>query len=132
VRATPAAAAVDFVRLLAWRQRSRHPNFQEWLARSRPALAPKLELTTRQVVRNGRLDPADQVFSVESAFETALRPDAFVIPAVRRFDGRRSVADVFHGARKAREFPDGFPLEAFSDLARLMVEQGLLTIDVAD
>jgi hypothetical protein len=67
-----------------------------------------------------------------SAFETALRPDKFVIPALRRFDGRRSVADVFHGARKAREFPDGFPLEAFSDLVRLMVEQGLLTIDVAD
>jgi SAM-dependent methyltransferase len=132
VRATPEAAAADFVWLLAWRQRSRRPNFQEWLARSRPALVPKLVLTTRQVVRNGKLEPADHVFSVESAFETALRPDAFVIPALRRFDGRRSVADVFHGARKAREFPDGFPLEAFSDLVRLMVEQGLLTIDVAD
>ncbi len=108
VRATPAAAAADFVRLLAWRQRSRRPNFQEWLARSRPALAPKLELTTRQVVRNGRLEPADHVFSVESGFETALRPDAFVIPAVKRFDGRRSVEDVFRGAQ-GRRVPGRLP-----------------------
>ena len=132
IRATPEAAAADFVRLLAWRQRSRRPSFQEWLAKSRPAFAPKLELKTHHLVQEGRLVPAEHVFSIESAFESALRPDPFVVPAVKRFDGRRSVEDVFREAKRAGEFPDGFPLEAFADLVRLMVELGFLTLDVSD
>ena len=131
IRATPEATAADFVRVLAWRQRSRGPGFREWLATSRPAFAPGLELKARYLVQGGKLAPADQVFSIESAFETALRPDAFVVPALMRFDGTRSVADVFADAERAAEFPHGFPLDAFVDLVRLMVEQGMLTVELS-
>jgi hypothetical protein len=132
IRMTPAATAADFLRLLAWRQRSRQPGFAQWLARSRPALAPELELKTRHLVRDGKLKPSEHMFWIESAFEAALRTDAFVVPAVKRFDGRRSVQDAFREARRAGEFPAAFPLAAFTDLVRLMVEQGFLTVDGAE
>jgi SAM-dependent methyltransferase len=132
IRATPAATAADFVRLLAWRQRSRQPSFSEWLSRSRPVLAAQLELKTRHQVQEGKLTAADHLFSIASAFESALRPDAFVIAAIKRFDGRHSVAEVFGAAERAGEFPAGFPMEAFLDLIRLMIEQGFLTVDTSD
>ena len=131
IRMTPSASVADFERLLSWRRQCAQPGFAEWLAKSRPRLAPGLELTARHVVQDGELVPAEFVFSVERGFQAALRPDAWVVPLVARLEGSRSVQEVFEAARTANELPDGFKLEAFLDLVRKMIERGFLELEVA-
>jgi hypothetical protein len=130
LRLTPDGSATDFNRLLVWRHHCRQPGFAEWLNQSRPRLAPHLQLTARHVVQNGELVPAEFVFSIEAGFQYALRPDAWVVPLVARLEGKKSVREIFEAARAADELPHGFTLEAFGDLARLMIERGLLEMDI--
>jgi methylase of polypeptide subunit release factors len=129
IRISPEAGAGDFERLLAWRHHARQPGFADWLARSKPGLAPHLELTARHVVRQNQLVPAEFVFSIEGALQTALRPDGWVVPLVARLDGKHSVAEVFETASKAEELPKGFTLQAFGGLAGTMIEMGLLEVE---
>ena len=128
VRLSLAGGAADFERLLAWRAHCRRPGFGEWLAASRPRLAPQLELTARHLVREGELVPAEFIFSIAGGFEAALRPDAWVVPLVARLEGKRSVAEVFEQARAAEELPGGFTLEAFAALVQTMIERGFLEV----
>ena len=130
VRLSPAGRAADFERLLAWRALCRRPGFGEWLAGSRPRLAPQLELTARHLVREGELVPAEFVFSIAGGFEAALRPDAWVVPLVARLEGKRSVAEVFGQAREVGELPAGFTFEAFAGLIQMMIERGFLEVEV--
>jgi methylase of polypeptide subunit release factors len=126
---TPAGRAADFERVLAWRRQCRQPGFKEWLARARPGLAPQLELTARHRVREGELVPAEFVFSIGGGFEAALRPDGWVVPLIARLEGKCSVQEVFDQAHAAGELPRDFPLEAFTDLVRKMIERGFLEVD---
>jgi hypothetical protein len=126
IRITAQANAADFERLLAWRVRRRHPDFNEWLAASRPRLAGALELTARHVVQDGSLVPAEFVFSISSGLENALRPDAWLVPLIARLQGNQSVREVFEQARHADDLPAGFALEDFSRLVEVMIERGLL------
>jgi methylase of polypeptide subunit release factors len=129
IHLTPAGDAQDFDRLLEWRRHCRSGGFDEWLAKSRPRLAPRLQLTARHVVQDGELIPVEFVFSVEGGFQAALRPDAWVVPLVARLTGQHSVEQVFEAARIAGELPDGFTLGAFADLARRMIERGFLEVE---
>lgn len=124
IRITPKAAAAEFQRLLAWRQHRRKPGFAQWLAGSRPRLAPELELTVRHLVQEGSLVPAEFVFSISNGVESALRPDAWIVPLLARLEGAQSVADVFAQARD--ELPAGFALDDFAGLVQGMIERGLL------
>jgi len=119
-------SAADFERLLAWRERCRHPGFREWLAKSRPRLAPELELRARHVVKDGELVPAEFVFSIETGFEAALHPDGWVVPLIARLEGKLSVAEVYEQARAAQETPKGFALNDFVGLVSMMMERGFL------
>lgn len=126
VRMTPAGSAADFQRLLAWQERCGRPDFREWLAQSRPRLAPELELRARHIVKNGELVPAEFVFSIEAGFEAALRPDGWVVPLIARLEGKLSVGEIYEQARAARETPEGFRLEDFADLVSMMIDRGFL------
>jgi SAM-dependent methyltransferase len=128
VKMTPEASAADFERLLNWRRHTREPGFAAWLPQCRPRLTPRLLLTARHVVQGG--GPAEFVFSIESAFPFALRPDAWAVPLVARLEGTKSVREIFEAAGSADELPAGFTLEGFADLVRLMIERGLLEVDL--
>jgi len=128
VRLTPAGQASDFERLLAWRHRSRQPDFSQWLAASHPRLAKELLLTARHIVQDGELVPAEFVFSIEAGFSAALRPDAWVVPLLARLTGKKSVQAVFAEAQAADELPAGFTLAAFTGLIQRMIEMGLLVV----
>ncbi|HEX4263461.1 MAG TPA: methyltransferase [Verrucomicrobiae bacterium] len=130
VQITPEAGAAEFERLLNWRQHGRQPGFAEWLLQSRPRLAPRLLLTARHIVQDGSLVPAEFVFSIESGPQFALRPDPWVVPLLARLEGKKSVSEIFDAAHAADELPDGFSADAFSDLVRLMIERGLLEVDL--
>ncbi len=129
IQLTPDGAATDFDRLLAWRQHCRKPGFQAWLAGAKPRLASKLELTVRHAVRDGSLAPVELIFSIEGGFQAALRPDGWMVPLIARLDGVKSVQEVFEAARLADELPAGFPLDAFVDLVRTMIETGYLDVE---
>jgi hypothetical protein len=74
------------------------------------------------------LIPAEFVFAIAGGFEAALRPDGWIVPLIARLEGKHSVRQVFERAQAAQELPDGFPLEAFIDLVRTMVERGFLEV----
>jgi len=126
VRMTPVGSAADFERLLAWRERCRQPGLQEWLAKSRPRLAPELQLRARHVVKDGELVPAEFIFSIETGFEAALHPDGWVVPLIARLDGKLSVAEVYEQARQAQEMPKNFGLNDFVGLVSMMIDRGFL------
>jgi SAM-dependent methyltransferase len=128
VRMTPTGSAADFEKLLAWRERCRQPRFHEWLAQSRPRLAPELELRARHIVKAGELVPAEFVFSIEAGFEAALHPDGWVVPLIARLEGKLSVAEVYENARAAQEMPKGFHLKDFADLISVMIDRGFLVL----
>jgi hypothetical protein len=129
IQLAPDGKAADFERLLAWREHCRKPEFATWLARSKPRLAPGLELTVRHLVQNGTLAPSSLIFSIESGFRAALRPDGWVVPLIARLEGVRSVEEVFESARSSDELPEGFPLDALLDLVRTMIEAGYLQVE---
>ena len=130
VRMTPAGSAVDFERLLAWRERCRQPGFQEWLANSRPRLASELQLRARHVVKNGELVPAEFIFSIETGFEAALHPDGWVVPLIARFEGKLSVSEVYEQALQAEEMPNNFGLTDFVGLVSMMIDRGFLEVNL--
>jgi SAM-dependent methyltransferase len=127
---TPMACSADFERLLAWRHHRRQPGFNQWLARSRPRLAPALELTVRHIVHEGQLTPAEFVFSIHADLEAALRLDAWVVPLVARLEGKRSVAEIFQEAHAASDLPQGFALDDFLGLVQGMIEHSFLQVDL--
>jgi len=124
-RTTP----LDFDRVFRWRRFSRSDGFRDWIAKARPRPAPKLQLSIQHVVENDEIVPSNYVFNVESAFQGQLYLDMTIAPAVLRFNGKRTVADVFEICRAEGMFPSGSTLMAFSSLIRLMVERGFMELD---
>ncbi len=128
VQMTPDARAAHFEHALAWQRFTRSSNFNVWLASSKPTLAPALELTARHGVRENQLVPLEFMFAIHDGFEAALRLDGWIIPLIARFQGSKSVRQIFDEAHAAAELPEGFPFEAFADLVQKMVERGFLKV----
>ena len=127
VNLTPEGGFAEFDRLLSWRRFSRDAGFWQWLADSRPRLAPALELTVRHVMQQGELTPAEFVFSVENGIRLALRPDGWIVPVVARLDGTQSPRVVFESLRA--ELPEGFGFETFLQLVERMIVLGLMEVE---
>lgn len=73
--------------------------------------------------------PVEFTFSIERGFQAALRLDGWVVPLLARLEGKRSVAETIETARHANELPEGFTLDAFADLVKMMIERGFLEVD---
>lgn len=122
--------AGDFERLFAWRAHGRKSGFAESLKQAKPRFAPRLQLTARHAVREGELMPVEFVFAIEDGLEAALRPDAWIVPIIARLNGTQTVREVFEGAQRAEELPEGFRLEDFAGLVASMIERGFLLVNL--
>jgi SAM-dependent methyltransferase len=127
---SPTGKARDFERVFDWRQQRAVPGFADWFSRSRPHLAPQLELRARYEVKEAELVPAEFVFSVNRGLEAALRLDGWVVPLVARLAGKATIEEVFENARSAAELPSDFTLQAFGELVGDLVERGFLDLDL--
>jgi hypothetical protein len=132
IRMTSSVSAADFERVLAWRHHSRTPNFRQWLATSRPRLAPALQLNVQHVVRETGLVPGDHIFRVEGAFQAALQVDGWMVPMIARLNGQHPIAEVFNAARAAGQLRKGFTIDVFADLVALMIQRGFLEADLPE
>jgi SAM-dependent methyltransferase len=130
LRMTPRATAADFDRLFAWRMHCRSAGFAEWMKTATPNLAPYLEINVRYFVKHGTSIPDTVVFKAENGFSMGLKPEAWTLPLITGFDGRRTVTQAFEMARMAKQTPEEFPLSAFVGLVTVAIEQGVLTVDV--
>jgi SAM-dependent methyltransferase len=128
LRMSSRATAADFERLFAWRAHRRGPGFRDWLMAAKPRLAAHLEVNVRHAVKEGALVAGTAMLSAEYAFSTALRSDAWTLPLISGFDGRRSVEQIFNQARKAKHVPGNFTLFRFLDFVALAIEQGFLDV----
>jgi SAM-dependent methyltransferase len=132
LRMSSRATAADFERLFSWRMHRRGPGFRDWLMAAKPRLAAHLEVNVRHIVKEGALVAGTATLSAEYAFSTALRSDAWTLPLISGFDGRRSVEQIFNQARKAKQVPGNFTLFRFMDFVALAIEQGFLDIGDQD
>jgi SAM-dependent methyltransferase len=132
LRMSSRAVAADYDRLFAWRSRRRSPGFPDWLQAAKPRLSPHLEVNIREVVKEGALTTAAVTLTAEDAFLAYLRTDAWTIPLISAFDGRRTLQDVFNAAHTTGQMPGDFTLAAFTDFVALLIERGFLELAPAD
>ena len=130
VRLNAQASPADFDRMFAWRERRRQPGFRDWLATTRPRLAPHLEMHARQVVKDGRLADAEITFRVDRELASWLQLERWIVSAIGKLNGRLSVLQLFDASHQAGEFPQGFPLGAFTELIDVMIERGFLELEL--
>jgi SAM-dependent methyltransferase len=81
--------AADFEQLFAWRRRRRSPDFEAWLAKAQPRLAPDVEVVIDDIVEHGVA--RDLLCEASLPGIPASRPvHRAVDPAPRRADVRRA------------------------------------------
>jgi SAM-dependent methyltransferase len=102
------------------------------LTMSRPALAPRLEVTATHVVHEGALVPAKFIFETDKPFMFSVRVDGWMVPLLARFDGKLTPVEIYDRALADAELPDGFGLDDFNLLVARMIERGLLILPGTD
>lgn len=128
---SPSATAAEFERLFAWRQWYAAPGVEKRFAGATLKLRPDVQLTVRHLVDEGELTPAEFVFSIENGLRAAFRPDAWVVPLLAQFNGKRSVQEVFNQFESAGELPKDFRLNDFASLLKRMIESGFFDLATA-
>jgi hypothetical protein len=122
----------DFQATFALHDRVSHPRFAADLARSKPRLAPRLEVTVTHVVHEGSLVPAEYIFDTGRPFAKRAQFDPWAVPLFMRFDGGLSVREIFDVAKREDEMPEGFGLENFILLVTRSIEAGFLILSPAE
>ena len=129
---SPQATAADFEPFLSWRRLRREPGLTGRLGRSRPRLAPGVELTGADA-GNGQGDAQSEVVPPPaSPLGGSLCLEAWAVALVSRMDGSVSVDDLFAAAREAGETPPAVTREDLVDLVALLADRGLLDPGLAD
>jgi methylase of polypeptide subunit release factors len=118
----------DFERTFAARPRFLDSNVVNTLAKSRPALAPRLEVKATHVVYEGELVPAKFIFETDKPFSFSVRVDGWMVPLLARFDGKLTPVEIYEKARANEEMPEGFGINDFNTLVARMIERGLLIL----
>jgi len=118
----------DFQATFALHDRVSLPHFATDLARARPRLAPRLEVTVTHVVDEGSLVPAEYVFDTGRPFAKRAQFDPWAVPLFMRFDGCLSVKEIYDIAQAEEELPQEFGLENFILLVTRSIEAGFLIL----
>jgi SAM-dependent methyltransferase len=118
----------DFQATFALHDRVSHPRFAADLARSKPRLAPRLEVTVTHVVHEGSLVPAEYIFDTGRPFAKRAQFDPWAVPLFMRFDGHLTVREIYEVARAEEDMPPEFGLENFLLLVTRSIEAGFLIL----
>lgn len=118
----------DFEAVFALHQRLLDHTFLAELAHMRLRLAPRLQVIVTHVVHEGELVPAEYIFETDKPFTARGRIDRWMVPLFTRFDGERSLQDIYEQAQENGELPDGFAFEHFTGLLTRMLECGFLAL----
>jgi Methyltransferase small domain len=118
----------DFQATFGLHDRVSLPRFAADLARARPRLAPRLEVTVTHVVHEGSLIPAEYIFDTGRPFAKRAQFDPWAVPLFMRFDGCLTVREIYEVARVEEEMPQEFSLENFILLVTRSIEAGFLIL----
>ena len=118
-----------FQRVQDWRHARCADDVLGRVAAITPRLSPHVELVSRHVVRDGELTLADTLFQISDGIMGKLKLDPWIVPWIARFDGKRSVADIYAAAGAAGALPQGFSLDDFAGVVGLMAERTYLDAD---
>jgi hypothetical protein len=118
----------DFENTFAFHTRLLEAKFVNSLAQSRPAFAPRLQVTATHVVYEGALVPAEFIFETDKPFNARGRVDRWMVPMFTRFDGSLTPEEIYASAQSNDDLPEGFGLEDFTHLVARMIERGFLTL----
>jgi len=130
LRMSSRALAADFDRIFAWRKHRRSPAFGDWMKLARPRLAPYLEVVDRQVVKDGAFVPDQTMLRADYAFSVAVRLDSWIVPLIASFNGDQTVEGAYARTRGFNQSLDNFTLGKFVNLVDLMIEQGILEVNL--
>ena len=121
-------SGADFQATFALHDRVSRPHFAADLARTKPRLAPRLEVTVTHVVDEGSLVPAEYVFDTGRPFAKRAQFDPWAVPLFMRFDGSATVKEIYEVARAEDEMAPEFGLEDFILLVTRSIEAGFLIL----
>jgi len=116
----------DFEWLLEWHGREGRPAFPEEIASCLPDLSPNLRVRVTHVVVDGSLVPGETLLETAQPFAQALKVDPWIAPLVAQFNGKRSPAEIYQGARAEGSIPQSFQLQDFVSLVAWLLERRCL------
>ncbi|HYW71878.1 MAG TPA: hypothetical protein VE961_12640, partial [Pyrinomonadaceae bacterium] len=122
----------DFQATFALHDRVSQPHFAADLARAKPRLAPRLEVTVTHVVHEGSLVPAEYVLDTGRPFAKRAQFDPWAIPLFMRFDGCLTVKEIYDIAQAEADVPQEFGLEDFILLVTRSIEAGFLILSAEE
>jgi methylase of polypeptide subunit release factors len=94
----------------------------------RPRLAPALAVTVPYKVDGSKFVAGESTLETDWPFTHAMKADPWIFPVVARFDGSRTVSDVYTEARAGGAIPPNIQLEDFTSLISMMIIQGYLAL----
>jgi len=116
----------DFEWLLEWHGREGRPAFPEEIASCLPDLSPNLRVRVTHVVVDGSLVPGETLLETAQPFAQALKVDPWIAPLVAQFNGKRTPAEIYQGARTEGSIPQSFQLQDFVSLVAWLLERRCL------
>lgn len=125
-RLSPATDGAAIDRTFAWHRRLLSPAAAPELAAAVPRLSPHLQVKVTHGVREGELVPLEFLLEADQPFQTAIRAEPWLVSALLRCDGSRSIAALYQEAHSSAALPAGFQLDDFAALMAVLVLNGVL------
>lgn len=95
---------------------------------STPQLAPRVKLTSEQVVHEAALVPGEFNFETDKPFAARDSFEAWAVRLFARFDGQTTVAQAFEDSQADAAMPEGVARESFVALVTRALEAGYLVL----
>jgi SAM-dependent methyltransferase len=123
MRGTP-ATAIEWA--LHWETEMRMDGAERRLLEAKPLVAPGVEITVRNVLRDGDISPENFALSIDQPFPTDCKVQPWMVLLLPRCDGKTSVADLFELAKQNEWIVPETPAEEFSRLLATLISGGFL------
>jgi carbamoyltransferase len=97
-------------------------------ARQRPYLSPHMTIMTTHAVRDGKLQLVESIMRTEWPFLHMGQADRTVLDILPRFDGRRTVSEVYTHAKTSRTIHHSVTLNGFTNTVCTLIARGFLSL----
>jgi hypothetical protein len=115
--------------VLGWRHCCVQPNAEEFLARLKPHLSPRLQMRVTHAIREGRLVPTEFLCISDDPFFAEAQVEPSMMSILSQFDGKKTVAELFQAAQAQALVPQGYELPVFARLISIFIERGYLSVE---